>query len=168
MNENKHMIEDVREKVKEFVTANGKYRFANHAFEIIADKYDEMDEESQKKFKELGEMSSRLFAEAVDETMHDNIMSRINNTLETGRKNRARIIPVEAKNHFEKGRALWISDNDEIKRQAAQEFEKASEDPPRNSEWTKRQLMLLAAEAYGRLEMFDDELRLHKKIKEMK
>ena len=161
-----YTVEELSGKLDEFITSNARYRFVDHHLILAGKKFFENpSRENTENFRRIKELSSNLFIDAIDEAKSNRIIKKAYSILDFNHKKKPRIIPES--NHLERGKILWSSNNNEIKKQAAMEFELAGENPDPNSGWSRKELLLLASEAYGRLGMFDKELELHKKIREI-
>jgi translation initiation factor IF-2 len=159
-----YTVQELKEKIKNFVTEGARFRFAGHYLNKAGEKfYENPTRENAENFKKIKELNSNLFIKALDEAKTNTLIKKVNSILEAGGGRKLNILPRE--DHFERARVLWASKKEEVRKQAAREFELASENPKQG--WSKKETLLLAAEAYGRLEMFEDELRLHEIIKKI-
>ncbi len=161
-----YTAEELSERMGAFITSNARYRFVDYHLVLAGKKfYENPSRENAENFRKIKELSSKLFINAVDEARSNEMIKKAYSILDFNHRKRLRVVPES--DHFERGKVLWSSNDREVKREAAREFELASENPDINRGWSRKELLLLTSEAYGRLEMFDDELRLHKKIREM-
>jgi hypothetical protein len=163
----KEFESEVKNHLEQLQTNTAKERYAAHSRNLIRTRLmslpqKELFKEYGKTLNKLEDIRSSLLPEVIEEIKNDALMKLVNQTLSP-----KKLIKIQTKSDsvlraYQNGLVKWNQNDEEQaaeslenQKQAAKEFENAG-------------LLYLAAEAYGRLELYDEELRLHRIIRSSK
>ncbi len=183
---NYYSPEEVEEKLQKLATYSAKLRLVEYAKMLTNEawnetlrsikkqgkksntlkKLKEMQNDYLQKFSELDWIKiNNDLARKASEEQHGETMQKINNFFDEIKENKKLKLIKKENTPLEKGKILWSLNKPESRIEAAREFEKASEQ--QNEKLTQKELLIITAEAYGKNRMFEDEIRIHRKIREL-